>query len=125
MVERGLAASREQAQTMIMEGLVFSPQGRVLKPSSIVPLAAALEVRGAIPYVSRGGLKLAHALGRFGLSVQGLNVLDVGASTGGFTDCLLQRGAQRVYALDVGHGQLSYRLRQDPRVAVIERQNAR
>ena len=125
MVERGLAASREQAQTMIMEGLVFSPQGRVLKPSSIVPLAAALEVRGAIPYVSRGGLKLAHALGRFGLSVQGLNVLDVGASTGGFTDCLLQHGAQRVYALDVGHGQLSYRLRQDPRVAVIERQNAR
>ena len=125
LVERGLAASREQAQTMIMEGLVFSPQGRVLKPSSTVPPAATLEVHGGIPYVSRGGLKLAHALDRFSISVQGLQALDVGASTGGFTDCLLQRGAQRVYALDVGHGQLNYRLRQDPRVAVIERQNAR
>ena len=125
MMERGLADSREQAQTMIMEGLVFSPQGRVLKPSSFVPLEASLEVRGVIPYVSRGGIKLAHALDRFGIPVDGLQALDVGASTGGFTDCLLQRGAQRVYALDVGHGQLSYRLRQDPRVTVIEHQNAR
>ena len=84
-----------------------------------------LEVRGALPYVSRGGLKLVHALDSFNLDVEGFTVLDVGASTGGFTDCLLQRGAARVYALDVGHGQLAYKLRQDSRVAVIEKCNAR
>jgi len=125
LVDKGLAQSREQAQTLIMEGLVFSASGRVAKASSLLPDKAELEVRGRLPYVGRGGLKLAHALDEFGLSPQGMVALDLGASTGGFTDCLLQRGAQRVYALDVGHGQLDYRLRQDARVVVMEKRNAR
>ena len=125
LLEKGLAESREQAQALIMEGLVFAPAGRVLKSSALLPEDAYLEVRGRLPYVSRGGLKLAHALDQFSLSVSGQVSLDVGASTGGFTDCLLQRGARRVYAVDVGHGQLSYRLRQDPRVVVMENLNAR
>jgi 23S rRNA (cytidine1920-2'-O)/16S rRNA (cytidine1409-2'-O)-methyltransferase len=125
LLERGLAESREQAQTLIMEGLVFTQAGRVLKASSILADTAELEVRGRLPYVSRGGLKLAHALDSFGLSVDGAVALDVGASTGGFTDCMLQRGAQRVYAVDVGHGQLHHKLRQDPRVVVMEKCNAR
>ena len=125
LVDHGLAESRQQAQTLIAEGLVFSRAGRVLKASSILLGTDPLEVRGALPYVSRGGLKLVHALDSFNLDVEGFTVLDVGASTGGFTDCLLQRGAARVYALDVGHGQLAYKLRQDSRVAVIEKCNAR
>ena len=125
MVERGLAESREQAQTLIAEGLVFSKAGRVSKSSSLLAGDAEIDVRGSLPYVSRGGLKLAHALGTFGISVDGLTTLDVGASTGGFTDCMLQRGARRVYAVDVGYGQMSYKLRQDPRVVVMERVNAR
>lgn len=125
LAERGLAESREQARLLIMAGLVFAPYGRVLKPGAFLAETTPLEVRGRLPYVSRGGLKLAHALDVFALSVAGRIVLDVGASTGGFTDCLLQRGAQRVYALDVGHGQLHHRLRQDERVVVRERCNAR
>jgi 23S rRNA (cytidine1920-2'-O)/16S rRNA (cytidine1409-2'-O)-methyltransferase len=125
LVEKGLAQTREQAQTLIAEGLVFNRQGRVLKPSSTLLQNEPLDVRGGLPYVSRGGVKLAHALDVFNLSAEGLTVLDVGASTGGFTDCLLQRGAHRVYALDVGRGQLNYRLRRDPRVTVIEKCNAR
>lgn len=125
LVANGLAESREQAQTMIMEGLVFTPAGRVAKASSLLPRKTELEVRGRLPYVGRGGLKLEHALDRFGISPQGLVALDLGASTGGFTDCLLQRGAKTVYALDVGHGQLDYRLRQDERVVVMEKRNAR
>ena len=125
MVAKGLAETREQAQTLIMEGLVFTPSGRVSKASSSLLESTALEVRGRLPYVGRGGLKLAHALDTFALSAQDVVALDVGASTGGFTDCLLQRGANRVYALDVGHGQLDYRLRGDPRVGVMEKCNAR
>jgi 23S rRNA (cytidine1920-2'-O)/16S rRNA (cytidine1409-2'-O)-methyltransferase len=125
LVERGLSPSREQAQALIMEGLVFTPAGRVLKPSASLPDTTPLEVQGRLPYVSRGGLKLAYALDSFELSVEGLTALDVGASTGGFTDCLLQRGARKVYAVDVGYGQLAHRLRQDHRVAVMERHNAR
>ena len=125
LVERGLAESREKAQALILEGLVYTPAGRVLKPGVAIASDAVLEVRGALPYVSRGGIKLAHALERFGLGVSDILALDVGASTGGFTDCLLQRGARKVFAVDVGHGQLDYRLRQDPRVVVIERLNAR
>ena len=125
LVDRGLAESREQAQTLIMEGLVFTPSGRVPKASSLFPETAFLEVRGRLPYVGRGGLKLAHALDFFAFAVRDLVALDIGASTGGFTDCLLQRGASRVHALDVGHGQLDYRLRADPRVAVMEKCNAR
>ncbi len=125
LVGRGLAETREQAHTLIMEGLVFGPAGRVAKPSSLLSDATPLEVRGRLPFVGRGGQKLAHALQAFNLPVQDSVALDVGASTGGFTDCLLQRGARRVYAVDVGHGQLDYRLREDPRVSVMERLNAR
>ena len=125
LVERGLAESREQAQALIMEGLVYSPSGKVLKSGVSLAADIPLEVRGRMPYVSRGGIKLAHALARFGVEASGVVALDVGASTGGFTDCLLQRGAQRVFALDVGHGQLDYRLRQDQRVTVMEKVNAR
>ena len=124
LVEKGLAESREKAQALIMEGLVYTPSGRVLKPGTPTTADTPLEVRGRMPYVGRGGLKLAHALDRFGLDLSGLIALDVGASTGGFTDCLLQRGARRVFALDVGRGQLDYRLRQDPRVTVMEDVNA-
>ena len=125
LLERGLAESREQGRILIMEGLVFAPGGRVLKPGVALPKSTPLEVRGRLPYVSRGGLKLAYALDTFGLNVEGLRVLDVGASTGGFTDCLLQRGARRVYAVDVGHGQLHHKLRQDDRVIALEKCNAR
>ena len=99
LFERGLAESRERAQALIMEGLVFHPGGRVLKPGTAMGVDTTLEVRGGHRYVSRGGLKLEHALDEFGLEVEGLTALDVGASTGGFTDCLLQRGARKVYAL--------------------------
>ena len=108
-----------------MEGMVFVPSGRVTKPSTPLANDAEVEVRGRLPYVSRGGIKLAHALDHFAVDPAGQVALDVGASTGGFTDCLLQRGACRVYAIDVGHGQLAYTLRKDPRVACIEKLNAR
>ena len=125
LVENGLCQSREQARRLIMAGQGFTTSGRVLKPSSALPTSAPIDVRERLPYVGRGGLKLSHALDSFNISVQDMSVLDVGASTGGFTDCLLQRGARKVYALDVGHGQLSYTLRKDPRVVVMERHNAR
>ena len=125
LVERGLAESRERAQALIMEGVVFAPSGRVAKSGALLNADVELDVRGRLPYVSRGGVKLAHALDEFGIDVTGLVALDVGASTGGFTDCLLQRGAARVYAVDVGHGQLAYTLRRDPRVVCIEKLNAR
>ncbi len=125
LVDRGLAESRERAQALIMEGVVYTPTGRVLKAGSTLPGNVELEVKGRLPFVSRGGVKLAHALEAFQLDVAGLTALDVGASTGGFTDCLLQRGAGRVYAVDVGHGQMDYGLRQDPRVTVLEKINAR
>ena len=125
LVERGLAESRERAQALIMGGMVFIPSGRVAKPSTLLSNDIEVEVRGRLPYVSRGGVKLAHALDHFAFDPTGLVALDVGASTGGFTDCLLQRGAARVYAVDVGHGQLAYTLRQDPRVVCFEKLNAR
>ena len=125
LAERGLAESREQAQILIMEGLVFAPSGRVAKASSALAADTPLEVRGRLPYLSRGGLKLAHALDVFSLPVGGWTALDLGASTGGFTDCLLQRGVKHIYAVDVGHGQLHLRLRQDARVTVMEKVNAR
>jgi len=126
LVERGLFPSRQQAQRSIMAGQVFVDGQRADKPGALVPATAAVEVRGKpFPYVSRGGLKLQRALDVFGVDVQGLVAADIGASTGGFTDCLLQRGAQRVYAIDVGVGQLDWRLRTDPRVVVMEGVNAR
>ena len=125
LVERGLAESRERAQALIMAGVVFTPSGRVAKAGSLLSSDVEVEVQGRLPYVSRGGYKLAHALDEFGIDPSGLVALDVGASTGGFTDCLLQRGAERVHAVDVGHGQLAYTLRQDPRVVSYEKLNAR
>ena len=125
LVEKGLADSRERAQALIMEGVVYSPAGRVAKSGSTLAADTPLEVKGRLPFVSRGGVKLAHALDVFGLNVDGMDALDVGASTGGFTDCLLQRGANHVYAVDVGRGQMDYGLRQDSRVTVMEGVNAR
>lgn len=126
LVERGLAESRAKAQAAIMAGLVFSNEKRLDKPGTPVAEDVALEVRGQPhPWVSRGGLKLAHAIEAFGIDVAGKIAIDVGASTGGFTDVLLTKGAAKVYAVDVGHGQLAWKLRNDPRVIVLEKTNAR
>jgi len=126
LVERGLAASRERARRLVMTGDVLVGERPVTKPGAEVAADAEVRLRGGdSPYVSRGGEKLAGALDAFGLAVRDLVALDVGASTGGFTDCLLERGARRVIALDVGYGQLAWKLRQDSRVVVIERTNAR
>jgi 23S rRNA (cytidine1920-2'-O)/16S rRNA (cytidine1409-2'-O)-methyltransferase len=126
LVERGLAESRTRAQALIMAGLVYSGEARINKPGEIIAEGRALELRGQDhPWVSRGGVKLAHGIAHFGLSPEGRVCLDLGASTGGFTDVLLTHGAQHVYAVDVGHGQLAWKLRNDPRVTVMERVNAR
>ncbi len=125
-MDRGLVESRTRAQALILAGKVWSGDRRVDKAGDGLQEDAALEVRGQDhPWVSRGGLKLDHAIGHFGLRATGLVCLDVGASTGGFTDVLLHHGAARVYAVDVGHGQLAWRLRGDTRVVVHERTNAR
>ena len=126
LVQRGLFSSREQARRAVMAGTVEVDGRRVDKPGTPVAETARLEVLAPRePFVSRAGRKLAAALDHFGVDPAGLICMDVGASTGGFTDCLLQRGAARVYALDVGYGQLDQRLRNDPRVVVMERVNAR
>ena len=126
LVDRGLVESRSKAQAMIMAGQVYCGDRRLDKPGMTLSEDCALAVKGAPhPWVSRGGLKLVHAMDRFGLDPSGYVALDVGASTGGFTDVLLNRGAVKVYAVDVGHGQLAWSLRQDPRVVVLERTNAR
>jgi 23S rRNA (cytidine1920-2'-O)/16S rRNA (cytidine1409-2'-O)-methyltransferase len=126
LVDRGLAESRTRAQALVLSGNVFSGEKRLDKPGTQLAADIALEVRGKDhPWVSRGGLKLAHALEAFALSPAGLVCIDVGASTGGFTHVLLENGAVRVYAVDVGHGQLAWSLRQDERVVVLERTNAR
>jgi len=125
LVARGLAESRQRAQAMILAGEVAVNGHPAQKPGMVVAQDAPVTVRASLPYVSRGGLKLAHALEVFSLDVMGKVCLDVGASTGGFTDCLLQHGAARVYAVDVGYGQLDWRLRQDPRVILLERTNIR
>lgn len=122
--QHGLAETRERARALIMAARVRVAGQVVDKPGVSVPADAVIEVEGSLPFVGRGGIKLSHALDHFGLNPQGWSALDVGASTGGFTDCLLQRGAAHVVALDVGRGQLDYRLRQDHRVTVIERVNA-
>ncbi len=126
LVERGLAPSRARAQALILEGLVRCGDRLVEKAGEWVPADAPLRVTAEDhPYVGRGGVKLAAALDAFGIDPRGAVCLDVGASTGGFTDCLLQRGAARVWAVDVGYGQLAWSLRTDPRVRVIERANIR
>jgi 23S rRNA (cytidine1920-2'-O)/16S rRNA (cytidine1409-2'-O)-methyltransferase len=126
LVERGLSASRAEAQRLLLAGKVFLAGQRVDKPGTLVPAEAPLEVSGpAHPFVSRGGVKLRHALEALQVDPRDRVCLDVGASTGGFTDCLLQAGARLVVAVDVGYGQLDMRLRQDPRVHVLERTNIR
>ncbi len=126
LVARGLVESRARAQALILAGKVFSGTQRIAKAGDAVGEDTPLEVRGQDhPWVSRGGLKLIHGLEHFALSPAGLTCVDIGASTGGFTDVLLAHGAARVHAVDVGHGQLAWRLRSDPRVVVHERTNAR
>ena len=126
LVERGLAETRAAAQRLVMAGLVFSGERRLEKAGQGIGPDMALEVRGQPhPYVSRGGLKLEKALDHFTIPVAGRLALDVGSSTGGFTDCLLQRGAARVYAVDVGTNQLAWKLRSDPRVVSMEKTNIR
>ena len=126
LVERDLVESRTRAQALIMAGKVFSGTVRIDKPGTLIATDAPLELRGRDhPWVSRGGIKLDHALNHFEIDPKGATCLDIGASTGGFTDVLLTRDAARVYAIDVGHGQFDWRLRQDERVVVMEQTNAR
>jgi len=125
VVETGLVSSREQAQRLISEGKVFADGRPVGKPSSLIEEGSHVTILEETSYVSRGGLKLEKALHRFGVNPEGMLAVDVGASTGGFTDCLLRHGAKTVVAIDVGYGQLAWSLRQDPRVIVMERTNIR
>ena len=127
LVDRGLVESREQARRLIMAGAVVVNDQRLDKPGTLIAVTATVRVKDAARsrYVSRGGYKLEAALQAFAIPVQGVIALDVGASTGGFTDCLLQHGTAKVYAVDVGYGQLAWSLRQDPRVMSLERQNIR
>ena len=125
LVERGISESREKARRAVIAGQVRVNGQRASKPSDPVKPADSVSLDQPEKYVSRGGLKLEHGLGHFQLNVAGQTGIDLGASTGGFTDCLLQAGAARVFAVDVGHGQLAWKLRQDPRVVVMEKTNAR
>ena len=126
LVKRNLAVSREKAKAVIMAGEVYVDGQKEDKAGSMFQDSVHIEVRGnTLPYVSRGGLKLEKAMTHFGVSLEGKVCLDVGASTGGFTDCMLQNGAKRVYAVDVGHGQLDWKLRNDPRVVCMEKTNIR
>lgn len=126
LVERGLAESRTRAQALVMAGLVFSGETKLAKPGQQLALDAPLDVRGRDhPWVSRGGIKLAHAIEHFGLDPAGAVAMDIGSSTGGFTDVLLSKGAAHVFAVDSGTNQLAWKLRQDPRVTVLEQTSAR
>lgn len=125
LVERGLCESRERAKRLILAGQALINGQLAHKASDKVRDGDELELKQTEKFVSRGGHKLEHAIEHFGIAVEGMTAIDMGASTGGFTDCLLQRGAKRVYAVDVGRGQLAWKLRQDPRVVVMERTNAR
>jgi len=125
LVQKGLAESREKARALIMAGLVEVDQVAANKPGHLVAPLSTLSIKKTLPYVSRGGLKLEAALDRFSVDVKDRVLLDVGASTGGFTDCLLQRGAKKVVAVDVGYGQFHWKLRQDPRVVLLEKTNIR
>ncbi|MBW1813967.1 MAG: TlyA family RNA methyltransferase [Deltaproteobacteria bacterium] len=126
LVDYGLAKSRERGKSLIMSGKVLVDNKPISKPGMMVSLESEIRLKGKdIPYVSRGGLKLEKALTAFQLDVEGYDCLDIGSSTGGFTDCLLQKGAKRVFAVDVGYGQLAWKLRKDPKVIVFERTNIR
>jgi 23S rRNA (cytidine1920-2'-O)/16S rRNA (cytidine1409-2'-O)-methyltransferase len=126
LVDQGHAASRERAQALILAGRVLVDEQRIDKPGTPISAAAAIRLLGSdLKYVSRGGLKLEHALAHWAISLNGLPCVDIGASTGGFTDCMLQSGAQSVLAVDTGYGQIAQKLRDDPRVTLLERTNAR
>nr|WP_190287282.1 TlyA family RNA methyltransferase [Novosphingobium sp. LASN5T] len=126
LVERGLVESRARAQALILAGLVYAGEAKIAKAGQTVPADVALDVRGRDhPWVSRGGIKLAHAIAHFALDPRGVTAMDVGSSTGGFTDVLLQNGADHVFAVDSGTNQLAWKLRQDPRVTVLEQTSAR
>jgi 23S rRNA (cytidine1920-2'-O)/16S rRNA (cytidine1409-2'-O)-methyltransferase len=126
LLDRGMVESREKGQALILAGKVMANDQKVDKAGTLVPVDAEVRIIGEqMPYVSRGGLKLEKALGEFSIDVKDKTALDAGASTGGFTDCLLQKGARKVYAVDVGYGQMAWKIRQDPRVVVIERVNLR
>lgn len=125
LTDRGLVPSRERARALIMAGQVIVGDHKVEKAGQLVDDALEIRIKNDIPFVSRGGLKLEKALVEFGIDVTGLIVMDVGASTGGFTDCLLQRGAARVFAVDVGYGQLAWKLQKDERVLSLEKTNIR
>jgi len=125
IVKKGLVSSRHEAQVLILAGQVFTPKGRVEKSSQMVDEQESIEVKEKLPFVSRGGIKLDHALKKFKIDSVNKVCLDIGASTGGFTDCLLQRGAKKVYAIDVGYGQFHFKLRNDPRIALFEKKNFR
>lgn len=126
LVERGLAESRTRAQALVLAGTVFSGETKIVKPGQQIAVDAAIEVRGRDhPWVSRGGIKLAHAIEAFRLDPGGVTAMDIGSSTGGFTDVLLSKGAARVFAVDSGTNQLAWKLRQDPRVTVLEQTSAR
>lgn len=125
LTDRGLVHSRERARALIMAGQVIAGEHKVEKAGQLVDDSLEIRIKNDIPYVSRGGLKLEKALDEFSIDVNGLTVMDVGASTGGFTDCLLQRGADRVFAVDVGYGQLAWKLQQDERVLSLEKTNIR
>ncbi len=125
LLKQGLVSSRERAQVLILAGQVFSSKGRIDKSSQMLDEAEPLEVREGLKYVGRGGIKLEHALKEFEVKVLDKICLDIGASTGGFTDCLLQQGARKIYSVDVGYGQLHYKLREDPRVVMLEKINFR
>lgn len=126
LVERGIASSRERAKALIMEGNVLVNGAPVTKAGALIDAGASIEMKGEdIPYVGRGGLKLETALEHFSINLEGITAMDVGSSTGGFTDCMLKKGAKKVYCVDVGYGQLSWSLRSDPRVVILERTNIR
>lgn len=126
VLARGIAGSREKARALIMEGNIMVDGSPITKAGTLIDSEAAVESKSReIPYVSRGGIKISAALRHFGISVHGMTAMDVGTSTGGFTDCLLQNGAKKVYCIDVGYGQISLKLRNDPRVILFERTNIR
>jgi 23S rRNA (cytidine1920-2'-O)/16S rRNA (cytidine1409-2'-O)-methyltransferase len=126
LVDHGHAASRERAQALILAGRVLVDEQRIDKPGTAISVAAVIRLLGSdLKYVSRGGLKLEHALAHWSINLTGLPCVDIGASTGGFTDCMLQNGAQSVLAIDTGYGQIAQKLRDDPRVTLLERTNAR
>src|SRR5438445_6192796 len=126
LVDQGHAASRERAQALILAGRVLADEQRIDKPGASISSSSAIRLLGSdLKYVSRGGLKLEHALAHWSISLTGLPCVDIGASTGGFTDCMLQNGAQSVLAIDTGYGQIAQKLRDDPRVTLLERTNAR